>query len=54
MLHEIDDKRLGAPREESPAGSLGREILMDIALTTIGTGLVVLAIVLAAHGLSVS
>jgi hypothetical protein len=52
MSNEIGDEGLGAPREESAAGSLGREILMDIAMTTIGTGLVVLAIVLAAQGLS--
>jgi hypothetical protein len=54
MLHEIDDKRAREPRAESAARSLCREILIDVAMTAIGTGLVALAIILAAQGLSIS
>jgi|HubBroStandDraft_1064217.scaffolds.fasta_scaffold07340_6 hypothetical protein len=54
MLNEIDDRRGETLRSESATGSLGREILIDIAMTSIGTGLVLLAIVLSAQGLSVS
>jgi hypothetical protein len=54
MLHEIDDKRAREPREESAAGRLCREILIDVMTTAIGTGLVALATILAAQGLSIS
>ena len=54
MLTEIDDERGATSRAESADDSLGREILTDIVMTGIGTSLVVLAIVLAAQGLSVS
>jgi len=54
MLNEIDDQRGEAPRRDSVTGSLGREILTDVVMTSIGTGLVLLAIVLTAQGLRVS
>jgi hypothetical protein len=54
MIDEITDKRSVPFAQERRAGSLGLEIVTDIALTGIGTGLVALAILLAAQGLSVS
>ena len=54
MLTEIDDERGATSRAESADDSLGREILTDIVMTSVGAGLVVLAIVLTAQGLSVS
>jgi hypothetical protein len=50
MVNEIEDSL----RKERAASTLGREIMTDIVITSIGTGLIVLAILLAGQGLSLS
>jgi hypothetical protein len=49
MLSNIGNRRSVPPRDETERDGLGREILIDVATAGIGTGLVVLAIVLAAQ-----
>jgi hypothetical protein len=50
MLHEIEDTRRDRRWQERKASPSGREIMTDIAITTAGVGMVILAVLLAAHG----